>query len=713
MSHPLPTPAATASDPVLSVVAPDALAPQDAASQMALWLTAAALRLDAYVQRDFPELASRHRGLGAFVAAAENLAPNLSPAAWAVQLSVYEHATRCEQRILPFARAAETLDLSDAQRLAFALTALAEEDCRIGALLAEIQGTPAPYPTTDTLAQTLTNPPPDLGAGWDLIRPLLRSGLLIATDPNANRGRQTFAPAPLAWDIARGCVNPAWPSGVKLVARNDARKIDALSYRRAFRDRLSRIPGAIAAIPNPVIVLRHIPGADAETIALALAHAVNRDLLVTPKETAADKSNRIRLDAAVLLTDAVPFRRLDLAPGEAFDLPKPEYKSGPVILSMGHAGGLSPETAERSVTIHVPFPTASERARAWRETLGTQNVKDFEQIRDRFQLPLGHIRRAARAAKAEAALAGRATIHPTDARTAIRTIGREQLDTLADFLPAKDSWNDLIVPGQTRLLLGEFAERCTHRERLAKRLDRGPSERGVRALFTGPSGTGKTLAARLLGGEIGTDVYRLNLSAVVDKYVGETEKRLDQLLARAEALDVILLLDEGDGLMAQRTDVKSANDRFANLETNFLLQRLESHAGIVVVTTNMPDGIDPAFQRRMDIVVPFPRPAAEVRLALWNLHLPKDHRVNSGELEQLAALATLTGGQISNAVRTATSLAISRHRQLCADCLKRGIDLELQKAGAMSGTALAKAEPRQMPGIGLSAFGALLKGDTS
>ena len=692
-------------------VAPANLAPGSPQEQMALWLTAAALKLDAWIQREFPDIALRHPCLGAYQAAAQERASDLCADAWPARLSFFERLNRKGREPLPLTRAAETLGLSDAQCLAFALAALVEEDTRVGALLAEVQGTREPYPSAETLAHALVGPRPVLGSGWDIVRPLLASGLLVETDTATPRARRTFAPAPLAWDIARGCTNPNWPAGVRLLPRNKARRISDLVYRAPFRDRLSRIPSAIAEVTAPVIVLRHIPGTDTEEIAAAIARALERDLLVLPKCGATDKPFRRDLDAAALLTGAATFREVILAPGETYDLAEPVEGRGPVILSLGRSGGLSAETAARAVTIEVPFPDASVRARAWRETLGVARVERFDEIRDRFQLPLGHIRRAATAATAEAALAGRTTIRPDDARAAIRMLGREQLDTLADFLPARNDWRELIVPDHTRHLLVEFAQRCTHRETLSAQLRPGTAERGVRALFSGPSGTGKTLAARLLGGEIGTDVYRLNLSAVVDKYVGETEKRLDQLLSRAEALDVILLLDEGDGLMAQRTDVRSANDRFANLETNFLLQRLENHAGIIVVTTNMPEGIDPAFQRRMDLVVPFPRPAADVRLALWSLHLPPDHQVGSDELHQLATLATLTGGQIRNAVRTAASLAISEKIALNATCLKRGIDLELQKAGAMSGTSLPQVSSEGAPSIGLPDFGAMLKGD--
>src|SRR5205823_345821 len=178
-------------------------------------------------------------------------------------------------------------------------------------------------------------------------------------------------------------------------------------------------------------------------------------------------------------------------------------------------------------------------------------------------------------------------------------------------------------PPETHSELMMLIARCRQRERLGTFVgealhDLGP---GVRALLKGPSGTGKTLAARMLAGELDMDLYRVDLAAVVNKYIGETEKNLERVFALAEELDVILLLDEGDALLTQRTGVQSANDRYANLETNYLLQRLEAFEGIIIVTTNAGERIDSAFQRRLDVVVNFRPPEATERWSIWQLHL--------------------------------------------------------------------------------------------
>jgi SpoVK/Ycf46/Vps4 family AAA+-type ATPase len=204
----------------------------------------------------------------------------------------------------------------------------------------------------------------------------------------------------------------------------------------------------------------------------------------------------------------------------------------------------------------------------------------------------------------------------------------------------------------------------------------------VRALFEGPSGTGKTLAARVLATELGVDLYRVDLAAVVNKYIGETEKNLGRVLARAEDLDVVLLLDEGDALLGRRTDVKSSNDRWANLETNYLLQRLESYAGVVIITTNAARHIDPAFRRRMDAVASFALPDAEARWQLWHLHLPADHVVPADVLENVSVRHAFTGGQIRVASITATLLALGAETAVGATELAAAVEGEYRKAGA-------------------------------
>ena len=182
----------------------------------------------------------------------------------------------------------------------------------------------------------------------------------------------------------------------------------------------------------------------------------------------------------------------------------------------------------------------------------------------------------------------------------------------------------------------------------------------MRALFKGPSGTGKTLAARHLAAEIGRPLYRVDLAATVSKYIGETERNLERVFEAAESLDIVLLIDEGDALMAGRTGVSSSTDRYANLETNYLLQRLEVYAGILIVTTNAPERIDSAFARRMDVTLEFPLPDADTRFDLWLAHLVADNAVSDTRLDEVALRCALLGGQIRNAALHATLLSLQQ-----------------------------------------------------
>ena len=267
-----------------------------------------------------------------------------------------------------------------------------------------------------------------------------------------------------------------------------------------------------------------------------------------------------------------------------------------------------------------------------------------------------------------------------------RALNREALDALATREPARGDWSQLVCGSETRQELATLEARCRQRERLAALV--GPAltaslNAGVRALLKGPSGTGKTLAARVLAASLGMDLYRVDLSAVVNKYIGETEKNLHRIFARAEELDVMLLFDEGDALLGRRTSVSTANDRYANLETNFLLQRLEAYEGIVLVTTNAADQIDGAFQRRMDVIVDFRAPDIAERLAIWRLHLPEDHCVPESFLREIAHRCSLTGGQIRNAVLHTALLASADSGVIGPAVLEAAIQREYRKRGAV------------------------------
>ena len=225
--------------------------------------------------------------------------------------------------------------------------------------------------------------------------------------------------------------------------------------------------------------------------------------------------------------------------------------------------------------------------------------------------------------------------------------------------------------------------RCRHRDRLVTGLGLSATVRyhpGVRSLFVGASGTGKTLAAGWLATKLGMPLYRVDLASITSKYIGETEKNLSQLLSRAEQAEVVLLFDEADSLFGKRTDVQQANDRFANAQTNYLLQRIESFDGITLLTSNSRSRFDSAFSRRLDMIIEFPLPQAEERRSLWQSHLG-NHHLTQSQLNQLAATVDLSGGNIRNAVLAAAVIAQSQTRPITFTDVVRGVDSEYRKLG--------------------------------
>jgi len=223
------------------------------------------------------------------------------------------------------------------------------------------------------------------------------------------------------------------------------------------------------------------------------------------------------------------------------------------------------------------------------------------------------------------------------------------LSALAQPMNAIVKDDALIVRPYTRQQLALLEKRCHIRERLGESLGvtiKARYQMGVKALFLGPSGTGKTLAASWLASRLGIPLYRVDLAAITSKYIGETEKNLAKLLGQAEQEEVVLLFDEADSVFGKRTEIKDSNDRFANAQTNYLLQRIETYSGVVILTSNSKARFDSAFTRRLDMMIEFPLPSPEERRAIWLSHLGTYHQLTKAKLNQLAVQCDFAGGHI-------------------------------------------------------------------
>jgi AAA+ superfamily predicted ATPase len=271
-----------------------------------------------------------------------------------------------------------------------------------------------------------------------------------------------------------------------------------------------------------------------------------------------------------------------------------------------------------------------------------------------------------------------------DLDAAVRRLGSGTLEKLARRIRPRRTWDDIVLSA-TRI---EQLRTIVHRYRFAERVYRDwgftpvPSA-GVVALFSGPSGTGKTMATEIVAGELGLDVFKLDLSSVVSKYIGETEKNLELIFDAAGAGNLVLFFDEADALFGKRSEVKDARDRYANIEVSYLLQRLESYDGLVVLATNFEKNVDEAFLRRIHVRVEFVLPGAAERAAIWELNLPDKAPTDDVDLGWLAAQFDLSGAAIRNAVVAAAFNAAAAGTPITMEALVRGVAREYTKVGRL------------------------------
>ena len=341
--------------------------------------------------------------------------------------------------------------------------------------------------------------------------------------------------------------------------------------------------------------------------------------------------------------------------------------------------------------LDLPSPSLDAQRALWDAALREAGVKTdnglagFEGLAG-FDLSPAQVVRTAELAAQRAHHAGR-EVTEADLREAARHQNGSAIVSLARRVEPSAAWDDLVVAKDVRQQLDELLNRIRLAPQVLKRWDfrrsarRGP---GVKALFCGPPGTGKTLAAEVIAGELGLDLFIIDLSSVVDKYIGETEKHLERMFRAASEANGVLFFDEADALFGKRSEVREAKDRYANIETSYLLQRLDAFVGFVVLATNLRSNIDEAFTRRLDVVVELLMPAVDERRVLWDRclgsHMPRDEDVDLGFLAKSFELA---GGSIRNAALTAAYFAAEGDGCLRMEDLIWGVQREYRKLGRL------------------------------
>jgi hypothetical protein len=331
-----------------------------------------------------------------------------------------------------------------------------------------------------------------------------------------------------------------------------------------------------------------------------------------------------------------------------------------VVLTREPLRGLSRETWK----LDVPRPSAREQHQLWCAALGPHALElngQLEAVAGQFCLSAREVAEVAtvlRAAEPQPPLTA-SLANPAALWSLCRAQSRARLESLAQRLEPAAAWGDLVLPEPQLRMLREIAVHVRQRFRVYEQWGfaaKGARGLGISALFAGASGTGKTMAAEVLANELNLDLFRIDLSAVVSKYIGETEKNLRRVFDAAEAGGAVLLFDEVDALFGKRSEVKDSHDRYANIEVGYLLQRMETYRGLAILTTNFKQALDTAFLRRLRFVVQFPFPDAAQRAEIWRRVFPSATPVEALDALQLARL-NVAGGNIRNIALNASFLA--------------------------------------------------------
>jgi ATP-dependent 26S proteasome regulatory subunit len=444
-------------------------------------------------------------------------------------------------------------------------------------------------------------------------------------------------------------------------------------------------------------------GSGRKSTAEALCRELDRGLLVVNTESLLNAQNPT-FTTALVLVGREAFLQGDVLYWEGFDsllVDEKKAQREALISAAGHFGNLVFLAGEKAweptselqdpafVRVEFERPAFADRVHLWKAALdGRPSTEaDLASLANKFRFTAGQIKDAARTARSLARWRDPETSQVTmsELYEACRVHSSRKLSTLGRKIKPHHAWKDIVLPEDRLRQLQEICNSMKYRSLVFDQwgFDRKLSlGKGLNILFAGPSGTGKTMAAEIMAGELGLDLYKIDLSTVVSKYIGETEKNLARIFAEAETSNAILFFDEADALFGKRSEVRDSHDRYANIEINYLLQKMEEHEGVVILATNFRKNMDDAFVRRMHFTVEFSFPDESDRRRIWEQIWPKETPQSPDlDLDSMARRFEIPGGNIRNIAMAAAFLAASDGGVVNMTHLLHGTRREYQKMG--------------------------------
>jgi hypothetical protein len=442
-----------------------------------------------------------------------------------------------------------------------------------------------------------------------------------------------------------------------------------------------------------LVYLRERPGGSGQALAAAALATTGRPVLAADAARLVGEPSPAGVARALVREARLTGAGLIIEPVDTLVAEAPAVlrllTTAPVPVLLVGTASWDPRWADQPpLQLDAAPTTAAERDTAWRVALDGRLGPGVDPAAVTTQFLLGpqHIERAAHAATLHAKVDG-AAVDAEHLRAGAREQNAAGLERLARRIEPAVGWNDLVLPEPTRRALHELTARARHRNQVLDQWQMRPGGgrgRGITGLFAGDSGTGKTMSAEVIAADLGLDLYTVNLATVVDKYVGETEKNLERIFTEAAGVNGVLLFDEADAIFGKRSEVRDAHDRYANIESAYLLQRMESFDGLAILATNLRANLDDAFTRRLDVVVDFPVPDEALRRALWDRCLgPVLPRSSDVDLDFCAAAFELSGGNIRSVAVTAAYLAASAGRPVAMADLVTAVATEYRKLGRL------------------------------